>query len=131
MEMTGFVSLNRMSDPEERAERRSRRESAILRRERLLQHARGLLNQARLSGAWGVPGPQSGCYVMHPETLNFLLRGQTALHEGPKRLAMGDLPTLDGVPVRFSDELDPDQVILAYDGWPYFGPDDLARRGEW
>lgn len=119
-----------MSDPGDRAEFKARRESAIMRRDKLLQHARGLLNRAKLSGTYHLPGPGhiGTIYVMHPETLNFLLRGQTALHEGPRRLYMGASPTLDNTPVRFSDDLDQDQIIIAYAGWPYFGPDDFGRK---
>jgi hypothetical protein len=121
------ITLLDVSDPESRAEVRQRRERAVVHREALIQKARVLLNRAKLRGSYRIPSPgdDSTVYVMRPDTLDFLLSGQTPMHEGPKEFAMGAAPTFDGVPVYFSDELEPGEIILAYKGWPYFSADDL------
>lgn len=112
-------------DPEARNRRRESREAAAVRRERIIETARLLRNRALLSGRHttaGYFGWGTG-YVMRPETLDFLRRGSGWHFEGSPKLKTGDTPLFDGLPVHFSEELELDQVIFVFEGWPYLDED--------
>jgi hypothetical protein len=118
-----------MNNPEGRARMKARREAAILRREKLIETARRLLNRAKLRGYDGVPGPggYGTVFVMRPDTLDFIVHGQSALQGETPEFPMGATPLLDKTPVYFSEDLAPDQIILAWDGWPYFSKADIPE----
>lgn len=119
------VTLDSVTD-EDRANRRLRRQEAVLRRDKLLGEARRLINRAHLAGHAIMlePGGYGSVFVMRPGTLDFIMRGPGGPSEGDKDFSVGDRPLLDNVPVYFSYELGPDQIILATEGWPEFGPND-------
>jgi hypothetical protein len=121
---TPAVTLMSM-DPDTKARRVEHKQSRIVRREVLLEEARRLKNRARF-GRWKgapTPGASETFFVMRPETLDFIVQGQTALHE-VRDLSVGETPMLYDVPVLFSDEIEQDRIILAFEGWPYFGKKD-------
>lgn len=65
-------NISRVIDPQRRAEINQQREAAILRREKLLERARAILNRAQIEG--GVSRDRLNVtYVMRPDTARFLL----------------------------------------------------------